>query len=66
MAKKNDFRKRYLVSEGVLFRLYADIQELRKQERREAFMIEFRNLLREAQQVKLVVKERKEISDGNI
>ena len=60
MAKKNDFRKRYLVTEGKLFQLYADIQEVRRTERRDAFMRDFRRLLREAQAVELTVKERKE------
>lgn len=50
---KNQFRKRYLVTEGDLFKLYAEIQEVR----REAFMADFRKLLREAQMVKLVIEK---------
>lgn len=57
MAKRNDFRKRYLVSEGDLFQLYAQIQEVRSAERREAFMGQFRQLLREAERVKLVIEK---------
>lgn len=64
MAKKNDFRKRYLVTEGELFQLYADIQQMRCKDRRESFMKDFRQLLRESQQVELTVKERKEVCDG--
>ncbi len=50
-------RKRYMVTEGDLFQLYADIQEVRREERREAFMADFRKLLREAQEVELVIKK---------
>lgn len=59
MGKRNQFRKRYLVSEGDLFQLYADIREVRNQERREELMADFRQLLRESQEVKLVIKERR-------
>ena len=59
MGKRNQFRKRYLVSEGDLFQLYADIREVRNQERREELMADFRQLLRDSQEVKLVIKERR-------
>lgn len=59
MGKRNQFRKRYLVSEGDLFQLYADIREVRNQERREELMADFRQLLRESQEVKLVIKDRR-------
>ena len=49
-------RKRYMVSEGDLFQLYADIQEVRRTERREEFMARFRKLLREKQEVKLIIE----------
>lgn len=51
----NKIRKRYMVSEGDLFRLYAEIRQIRHEERREAFMSDFRKLLREAQPVRLTV-----------
>lgn len=54
---KNQFRKRFFVSEGDLFQLYADIQEMRRADRRERLMADFRKLLREAQEVKLTIKE---------
>lgn len=54
---KNQFRKRYLVTEGDLFKLYAEIQEVRREERKEAFMADFRKLLREAQTVKLIIEK---------
>ena len=49
-------RKRFLVTEGDLFQLYKEIQQVRKQEQREAFMADFRKLMRESQEVVLTVK----------
>ncbi len=49
-------RKRYMVTEGELFQLYADIQEVRREERREEFMQRFRKLINEAQQVRMVIE----------
>ena len=49
------FRKRFLVSEGDLFQLYKEIEQVRNQEQRDAFYNKFRILLEEAQSVKLVV-----------
>ncbi len=54
---RNRIRKRYLVTEGELFRLYAEIMQVRHDERREAFMSDFRRLLRDAQEVELKVKK---------
>ena len=54
MASK--FRKRFLVTEGDLFQLYKEIQEVRKQEQRDAFMSDFRKLMKEAQSVKMIVE----------
>lgn len=61
-------RKRYMVSEGELFHLYAEIQEVRREERREAFMQEFRQLLREAQSVRLLIDKNRKAGgdDGTI
>lgn len=60
-------RKRYMVSEGELFHLYAEIQEVRREERRDAFMQEFRKLLCEAQPVHLIIdKNRRGESDDTI
>lgn len=59
MGKRNQFRKRFLVSEGDLFQLYADIREVRSQERREELMTDFRAMLRDSQEVELVIKERR-------
>ncbi len=53
MAQK--FRKRFLVTEGDLFQLYKEVQQVRKQEQKDVFMADFRKLLREAQEVKLTV-----------
>lgn len=60
----NKIRKRYMVTEGELFRLYAEIMQVRHEERREAFMSDFRKLLREAQPVRLTVE--KGSSDGTL
>ncbi len=57
MAKRNDFRKRFLVTEGDLFQLFAQIQEVRSAEKREMFMGQFRQLLKEAERVKLVIEK---------
>lgn len=49
-------RKRFLVTEGDLFHLYKQIQEVRRIEQREAFMKDFRKILKEAQEVVLTPK----------
>lgn len=57
MARRNDFRKRYLVTEGDLFQLYANIMEVRNEEKRAQFMAEFRKLLKESTKVRLVTEQ---------
>lgn len=57
---RNRIRKRYMVTEGELFQLYADIQEVRREERREEFMARFRKLMTEAQAVKMIVEPKNE------
>ena len=54
----NKIRKRYMVTEGELFQLYADTQEVRRKERREEFMERFRTLLEESQEVEIRIIER--------
>ena len=54
MASK--LRKRYLVTEGDLFQLFAEIEQVRNDEKREAFMQRFKTLLREKNEVALTVK----------
>jgi hypothetical protein len=49
-------RKRYLVSEGELFLLWAEIEQLRDDENRKAYKARFNTLLKEAHPVKLVVE----------
>lgn len=60
MSKRKDFRKRFLVTEGELFKLYKEVQQVRKEEEREQFMADFRQLLKDAQTVKLVVEPKNE------
>ena len=55
----NKLRKRFLVTEGDLFQLYKEVQQVRNQEQRETFMADFRKLMKEAQTVKLVVEPQK-------
>lgn len=50
------FRKRFLVSEGDLFQLYKEIEQVRNQEQREAFYKRFKTLLKEATEVFLTPK----------
>lgn len=57
MAK---MRKRYLVTEGDLFQLYKEIEQVRNQEQRETFYKRFKALLQEAQEVVLTPKTKKD------
>ena len=56
----NKMRKRFLVTEGDLFQLYKEIQEVRKQEQRLAFMADFRKLIKESQEVTLTLKPKED------
>lgn len=46
-------RKRYLVSEGELFQLYKEVQQIRNQELRNELYSKFKELLKNAQEVKI-------------
>lgn len=54
--RTKDVRKRFLVSEGDLFQLYKEITHIRNKEDRERLTADFRNLLKEAQLVKMTVQ----------
>lgn len=54
----NKLRKRYLVSEGELFLLWAEIEQVRHQETKESFKQRFKAMMREAQEVQLTIKEK--------
>lgn len=54
----NNLRKRYLVSEGELFLLWAEIEQVRKKENRDAYKQRFKNMMRDAQEVKLIIKKK--------
>lgn len=56
----SNMRKRYLVSEGDLFQLYKEIEQVRNREQREAFYARFKTLLREAQEVVLTPKKKED------
>jgi hypothetical protein len=66
MATKNDFRKRYLVTEGDLFTLYREVMQIRSTELREQYYRQFRQLLREAHEVKLTIVEPGTTNDGGL
>lgn len=53
----NMLRKHYPGSDGELFQLHAGIREVRREERREQFMADFRELLRKVQEVKLIIRK---------
>ena len=55
-----NIRKRYLVTEGDLFQLYKEIEQVRNQEQRAAFYKRFKALLQEAQEVVLTPKPKKD------
>lgn len=52
------FRKRFLVSEGDLFQLYKEIEQVRNQEQREAFYKRFKALLKDATEVIITPKSK--------
>ena len=52
------FRKRFLVSEGDLFQLYKEIEQVRNQEQREAFYKSFKALLKDATEVIITSKSK--------
>jgi hypothetical protein len=60
MAKKNDFRKRVLVSEGDLYKLYTEVEQIRREELREQYRLEFRHLLKDAEFVDFAIQPKKE------
>ncbi len=53
------FRKRFLVSEGDLFQLFKEIEQVRNQEQRAAFYKRFQSLLKESQEVEIIIKSKK-------
>lgn len=58
-------RKRYLVSEGDLMQLWVEVQQVRKNETRDRFKKEFKELLKNAQPVQLTVIKGKEGHNGS-
>lgn len=49
-------RKRFLVTEGELFKIWTEVQQVRNTEKREEFKASFKAMIKEAQTVKLVVE----------
>lgn len=59
-------RKRYLVSEGELFLIWAEIMQIRKQETREAYKTRFKAVLKDAQEVKLTINTKTQSHEPSI
>jgi hypothetical protein len=57
----SSFRKRILVTEGDLYQLYKEIQQIRKSETKELCNTKFRALLKEAQFVSFTINPKKEV-----
>lgn len=53
-------RKRYFVSQGELFKLWAEVEQVRDTEKRDEFRASFKAIMKDAQEVKLVVTPKKE------
>lgn len=58
-------RKRFFVSEGELFGLFAEVEQVRHEEKREQFRARFRALLKEAQEVELVPRPKAQKGGGH-
>lgn len=57
------FRKRILVTEGDLYQLFKEVQEIRKQETRELYNTKFKKLLKEAEFVSFSINPKKESNE---
>lgn len=60
MKGLGNFRKRILVTEGDLYQLYKEIEQIRKEETKELYGDKFRALLKESQFVSLTLEPKKE------
>ncbi len=49
-------RKRYFVSQGELFKLWSEVEQIRDTEKRDEFRASFKKIMSEAQEVRLVVE----------
>ncbi len=58
MSLKN-MRKRILVTEGDLYKLYTEVENIRKEETRNLYRIKFRKLLKEAQFLSFTIDPKK-------
>lgn len=57
-------RKRMMVTEGDLMQLHFEIEQVRKEEKREQFKDSFKQLLHDAELVKMqIVKKKKEVAN---
>ena len=58
-------RKRILVTEGYLYQLFKEVQEIRRVETRELYNTKFKALLKDAQFVSFKVEPKKEKDGSN-
>ena len=58
-------RKRILVTEGDLYQLFKEVQEIRRVETRELYNTKFKALLKDAQFVSFKVEPKKEKDGSN-
>ena len=56
----NNFRKRILVTEGDLYQLFKEVEQIRKEETKQMYRRKFRKLLSEAQFVSFNINPKKE------
>lgn len=59
-------RKRMMVTEGDLMQLWFEVEQVRKEEKKEQFKANFKQLLHDAELVKMQVvkKQKKEVANG--
>lgn len=59
-----NLRKRILVTEGDLYQLFSEIEQIRKAETKELYRLKFRALLKDAQFVSFKVEPKKDAHNG--
>lgn len=55
-----NFRKRVLVTEGTLYQLFKEVEQIRKSETKELYRQKFRALLKEAEFVSFSINPKKQ------
>ncbi len=60
MSRIRKLRKRILVTEGDLYQLFKEVEEIRKEETKDLYRQKFRELLKDAEFVSFNVEPKKE------